>query len=56
MSLLIKRFLTDQSGATAIEYGLVATLISLAIVAGAQGSGELIANNFNTASDAMNGN
>jgi len=53
MSQLVKRFLTDQSGATAIEYGLIAALISVAIVAGAQGSGQLIADNFNTASDAM---
>ena len=27
------RFLTDESGATAIEYGLIAALISTAIIA-----------------------
>ncbi len=30
---LIKRFLTDDSGATAIEYGLIAAGISIAIIA-----------------------
>jgi pilus assembly protein Flp/PilA len=31
MRPLIRRFLKDESAATAIEYGLIATLISLAI-------------------------
>ncbi|NGO51588.1 Flp family type IVb pilin [Allomesorhizobium camelthorni] len=31
MRLLIRRFLKDDSAATAIEYGLIATVISLAI-------------------------
>jgi pilus assembly protein Flp/PilA len=30
---LISRFVRDESGATAIEYGLIATLIALAIIA-----------------------
>jgi pilus assembly protein Flp/PilA len=29
---MLKRFLTDESGATAIEYGLIAGLVFLAIV------------------------
>jgi pilus assembly protein Flp/PilA len=29
------RFLTDESGATAIEYGLIAALISVGIIAAA---------------------
>jgi len=33
--IMLKRFLTDRSGATAIEYGLIATLISIAILGGA---------------------
>jgi pilus assembly protein Flp/PilA len=32
MSSLLKRFLQDESGATAIEYGLIAAGISLAII------------------------
>lgn len=31
----IKRFLRDEDGATAIEYGLIAALIAVAIIAGA---------------------
>lgn len=33
MSKLITRFVRDEEGATAIEYGLIASLISVAIVA-----------------------
>jgi len=32
MSKLIARFVKDESGATAIEYGLIAALISVAII------------------------
>jgi pilus assembly protein Flp/PilA len=35
MSKLLKRFVNDESGATAIEYGLIAALIAMAIIAGA---------------------
>jgi pilus assembly protein Flp/PilA len=30
----LRRFMQDETGATAIEYGLIASLIALAIVAG----------------------
>ena len=35
MSKLFARFVKDESGATAIEYGLIAALIALAIMVGA---------------------
>jgi pilus assembly protein Flp/PilA len=35
MPKLFANFLEDESGATAIEYGLIAALIALAIVVGA---------------------
>ncbi|MEH3090473.1 MAG: Flp family type IVb pilin [Agrobacterium cavarae] len=35
MTNIFARFLKDESGATAIEYGLIAALISVAIIAGA---------------------
>lgn len=35
MTKLLSRFAKDESGATAIEYGLIAALIALAIIAGA---------------------
>ena len=45
MKALVSRFLKDESGATAIEYGLIASLIAVAIItaAGALGTrlGEL---------------
>jgi pilus assembly protein Flp/PilA len=36
---VLVRFAQDRSGATAIEYGLIATLISVAIVVGATALG-----------------
>jgi pilus assembly protein Flp/PilA len=39
MKTLVSRFLRDESGATAIEYGLIAAGISVAIVAVVQGIG-----------------
>ena len=35
MNTLISRFAKDESGATAIEYGLIATLIGVAIITAA---------------------
>ena len=35
MKRFITNFLSDESGATAIEYGLLAALISIVIIAGA---------------------
>jgi pilus assembly protein Flp/PilA len=34
MTSLMKRFVNDESGATAIEYGLIAGFVSVAIIAG----------------------
>ena len=34
-----KRFLKDESGATAIEYGLLAALLSVMVIAGAKVAG-----------------
>jgi pilus assembly protein Flp/PilA len=39
MSKLFARFVNDESGATAIEYGLIAAGISLAIIAAVNGIG-----------------
>lgn len=32
MTKIMKRFVKDESGATAIEYGLIAALVSVAII------------------------
>jgi pilus assembly protein Flp/PilA len=39
MTTLVKRFVADEAGATAIEYGLVAAAISVAIIAVVQSLG-----------------
>ena len=39
MTNLMTRFLNDESGATAIEYGLIAGLIAVAIITGATSLG-----------------
>ena len=39
MKTLVSRFLKDESGATAIEYGLIAAGISVAIIAVVNGIG-----------------
>lgn len=39
---LIRHFLTDRSGATAIEYGMIAALIALAIFVGVGQAGNAI--------------
>lgn len=36
MQKLFKNYIADESGATAIEYGLIAALIGIAIIGGAQ--------------------
>ena len=46
---VLKRFLRDQSGATAIEYGLIAAGISVAIIAVVQGLGSKLDTTFTSA-------
>lgn len=46
MRQLLSRFLSDQSGATAIEYALIAAGIALAIIATVQGIGPQLSNKF----------
>jgi pilus assembly protein Flp/PilA len=50
MKNLIARFVKDESGATAIEYGLIAAGISLAIIAVVNGLGS----NLNTKFTSVN--
>lgn len=46
MTKIFARFLKDESGATAIEYGLIAALISVALIAGAMTLGGALNNQF----------
>jgi pilus assembly protein Flp/PilA len=54
MSMLIKRFVKDESGATAIEYGLIAAGIAVAIIAAVQGLGSKLNTTFTSVSNALN--
>ena len=47
------RFLRDEKGATAIEYGLIAAGISVAIIAVVQGLGTKLYNTFNSISTQL---
>jgi pilus assembly protein Flp/PilA len=53
MKNLIARFAKNESGATAIEYGLIAALISVAIIGGAQALGTSIDTRFTTLSETV---
>jgi len=44
----ISRFMNDESGATAIEYGLIAALISVAIITAVTTLGTNLSSTFNT--------
>jgi pilus assembly protein Flp/PilA len=48
MNNLIKRFANDETGATAIEYGLIAAGISVAIIAVVNGLGSQLKTTFST--------
>ena len=48
MTNLVKRFVKDDSGATAIEYGLIAAGISVAIIAAVKGLGTQLNTTFGT--------
>jgi pilus assembly protein Flp/PilA len=47
MSKFVTRFLKNESGATAIEYGLIAALIAVAIVAALSALGTQLSTTFN---------
>ncbi|AMC13356.1 pilus assembly protein [Liberibacter crescens] len=47
-------FKKDESGATAIEYGLIAALVSVALIVGATALGGSISNTFNKLAGKMN--
>jgi pilus assembly protein Flp/PilA len=53
MKTLLSRFVKDESGATAIEYGLIAAGISVAIIAVVQGLGTKLNTTFSAVSSAL---
>jgi pilus assembly protein Flp/PilA len=53
MKNLIARFVKDESGATAIEYGLIAAGISLAIIAIVNGLGTNLNSKFTSINSSL---
>jgi pilus assembly protein Flp/PilA len=54
MSKIVARFAKDESGATAIEYGLIAALIAVAIIVGAGNLGTALNAKFEFLADKVN--
>ena len=53
MTSIIKSFIQDESGATAIEYGLIAAGIAIAIITAVNGLGTKLSSNFDTISSSL---
>ena len=53
MTKFVSRFLKNDSGATAIEYGLIAAGIAIVIIAAVQAVGTGLTSNFNSAATAV---
>jgi pilus assembly protein Flp/PilA len=52
---LVKQFLNDESGATAIEYGLIAALIAVVIIGAAGALGDALIATFNDITTELGG-
>ena len=53
MSKFVTSFMKDESGATAIEYGLIAALIAVVIIGGATALGTKVGATFNQISTSV---
>ena len=53
LTTLVTRFLVDDNGATAIEYGLIAAGIAVAIIATVQALGTNLNTTFSSVSTAL---
>jgi pilus assembly protein Flp/PilA len=53
MLKVIRTFAKDESGATAIEYGLIAALVSVAAIGALTAMGNSLSTMFNTVSSAL---
>ena len=49
----MSKFIKDESGATAIEYGLIAALIAVALITGATALGNKLNQNFEELGDKI---
>jgi pilus assembly protein Flp/PilA len=55
MLVSLKKFLKNEDGATAIEYGLIAALIGVAIIASIGPLGDALNTTFNGVATELNG-
>ena len=53
MNNLVSRFIKDESGATAIEYALIAAGIAIAIISAVNGVGTALRTKFNAISSSL---
>jgi pilus assembly protein Flp/PilA len=54
MPQLLQRFVRDENGATAIEYGMIAALIAVAIIASLKTVGSQLSAKFSAISSNLN--
>jgi len=55
MRNFVQRFVKDEAGVTAIEYGLIAALVAVVIIVALQTLGTELSNTFTAVSNAMQG-
>lgn len=55
MHNILSRFMKDESGATAIEYGLIAGLIAVVIIGAVTAVGGSVSDTFTTIADSLPG-
>jgi pilus assembly protein Flp/PilA len=53
MKTMLRRFVRDESGATAIEYGLIAALIAVVIIGAVTAVGTNLSTQFNTVATTL---
>jgi len=53
MKTLLARFIRDPAGATAIEYALIASSISIVIVGAANGVGATVSSKYSTVASSL---
>ena len=52
---MIKKLFKNEEGATAIEYGLIAALIAVAVIAAMSSLGNNLSNTFNDVNNELDG-
>ncbi len=53
MTQILNRFVADESGVTAIEYGLIAALLAVVIIAAVSLVGTNVSNTFSTVAGSL---